>query len=88
MAEGKVSARTFANNDLTAIKTMFNRAVGARLLPFNPAKDLTVEEARKQLGPEIHDCYDDEAALILSATLAPPPARLSRHLGAARCWVP
>lgn len=88
LAEGKVSARTFAHNDLTAIKTMFTRAVRARLLPFNPAKDVTVEEARKQLGREMRDYYDDEAALILSATLAPPPPRLSRHLGAARRWVP
>jgi len=88
LAKGKVSARSFANNDLTAIKTLFNRAVEAKLLATNPANGVTVEEARKQLGRQMRDFYDDEAVLILQKTLVPPPRRLAAYNAAARRWVP
>lgn len=88
LATGKVSPRSFANNDLTAIKTMFNSAVKAKIVPANPAKDVTVERARKQLGREMRDLYDEEAVLILRKTLEVPPPRLSSFHAAARRWVP
>lgn len=88
LAKGNVSPRSFANNDLTAIKTMFNRAVQAKMLLASPAKEVTVEQARKQLGRDMRDLYDDEAKLILQKTLDKPPLRLSKHLAAARRWVP
>ena len=88
LAKGKVSARSFANNDLTAVKTMFNRAVRAKLVLANPAKEVTVEEARKQHGREMRDLYDEEAVLILKRTLEAPSPRLSNHFAAARRWVP
>lgn len=88
LEKGNVTARSFANNDLTAIKTMFNRAVRAKLVAANPAKEVTVEEARKQLGRQKRDIYDDEAVLILQRSLAPPPRRLASYNAAARRWVP
>lgn len=88
LATGKVTARTFANNDLTAIKTMFKRAVKRKLVSVNPAQNVTVEEAHKQLGAEMRDIYDDEAILVLTKTLQPQSPRLAKHNAAARRWVP
>lgn len=88
LATGKVSPRSFANNDLTAIKTMFNSAVKAKIVLANPAKEVTVDQARKQLGREMRDLYDEEAVLILKKTLEAPPPRLSSYHAAARRWVP
>lgn len=46
----------------------------------------TIQDAR--FAPEQYRLTDDEARLILSATLTPPPARLSPERKLARRWVP
>lgn len=88
LAAGKVSPRSFARNDLVAVKTMFKRAIELELLKENPAKDVKVEAARKQRGRQMRDIFDDEAIMILEKTLEPTPKRMSRHIAAARRWVP
>lgn len=88
LVSGKVTARTFANNDLTAIKTIFKRAVKRKLVSVNPAQNVTVEEAHKQVGKAMRDIYDEEAILVLTKTLQPQSPRLAKHNAAARRWVP
>lgn len=85
---GKKSARTFARNDLAALKTLFGNAVEDKLMLSNPAKDIKVRLARRQKAKAMRGFTDEEASLVLAATTAPPPQRTSPHIAVAMRWVP
>jgi integrase len=88
IASGRASARTFARNDLAAVKTIFGLAVQHDMLSVNPAAGIKVVSARRQKGRDMRGFYDEEAIKILEATLVPPLESLSAHFAAARRWVP
>jgi len=85
---GKVkSVRTVRDSYLPAVRSVFKWAAGNGKIAYNPADGVGVGGKRK---PSIRDrgLTDDEAYLILSAGLTPPPERLSPERKLARRWVP
>ncbi|MFB0613694.1 DUF6538 domain-containing protein [Aurantiacibacter poecillastricola] len=81
------SIRTVRDSYLAVIRSVFSWAAGNGKIAHNPAAGVTVGGKRK---PSIRDrgFTDNEAGLILSATLTPPPNRLTPERKLARRWVP
>lgn len=85
---GKVkSVRTVRDSYLPALRSVFKWAAGNGKIAYNPAFGVSVGGKRK---PSIRDrgFTEDEARLILTAAITPPPARLSPERKLARRWVP
>lgn len=82
-----LSAKTVGETYLSTLKTTFRWAVENRKLPINPAETTRVCEAKK-VRMRAQGLTDEEANLILKATLTPPPPRLSSERALARRWVP
>ncbi|MGB3795751.1 MAG: tyrosine-type recombinase/integrase, partial [Alteraurantiacibacter sp.] len=81
------SVRTVRDSYFAVVRSVFSYAAGNGKIAHNPAAGVTVGGKRK---PAIRDrgFTDDEANLILGATLTPPPARLSPERKLAQRWVP
>lgn len=88
LASGRMTPRTFKENDLVAIKAIFNRAISDKILVRSPAADVKLRVSKRDKGRDMRGFFDDEATIILRATLASPPKRLAPHHAAARRWVP
>ena len=72
---------------LAAAKCMFRYAKRKKLIPVNPAQDLSVKSGTKY-ETQMRGYRDDEAAIILKASLAAPSERMTAYHRAARRWVP
>jgi len=81
------SARTVRDSYLPAVRSVFKWAAGNGKIAHNPAAGVSVGGKRK---PSVRDrgFTEDEARLILSVALTPPPDRLSPERKLARRWVP
>lgn len=81
------SARTVRDSYLPAVRSVFKWAAGNGKIAHNPVAGVVMAGKRK---PPIRDkgLTDDEAHLILAATLTLPPDRLSPERKFARRWVP
>jgi integrase len=81
------SVRTVRNSYIAVIRSLFGWAAGNGKIAHNPAAGIKVGGKRK---PSVRDrgFTNDEAHMILSATLKPPPPRLSPERKFARRWVP
>lgn len=82
-----LSAKTVGETYLSALKITFRWAVENRKLAENPAATARVRGAKRVYKRE-RGLTNDEAGLILAATLTPPPPRLSPERALARRWVP
>jgi len=86
--KGKVRGpKTVGEGYLAALKTVFNWAVDNRKLTFNPAQRIGVRQPKKLVTRE-RGLTDEEAYIILAATLQPHGGRLSEERRLARRWVP
>ena len=85
---GKTSARTIQREYLGSLKSIFAYAVRNGRLRENPAKGIYVEEAWGKKAAKMRGFFDEEAKAILRASLATPPARMSKHQADARRWAP
>jgi integrase len=81
------SARTVRESYLAAVRSVFKWAAANGKIASNPVAGVTVGGKRK---PPERDkgLTDEEAQIILSATLKPPPEGLSPERQFARRWVP
>lgn len=81
------SVRTVRDSYLAVVRSVFSWAAGNGKIAHNPAAGVKVGGKRK---PPIRDrgFTADEARMILSAALTPPPTRLSPERKLARRWVP
>ncbi len=82
-----LSARTVRDTYISVLKTIFKWATGNGKLRFNPTVGVQVLGKHKIVVRE-RGLSDAEAKLILAATMAPPPARLTPERALARRWVP
>lgn len=82
-----LAKKTITAGYLPPIKLTLGIAHDEGLIPSNPASGLTVR-APKAAKLRDRDLDDDEAETILTATLAPAPARLDAKHALARRWVP
>lgn len=82
-----LSAKTVGETYLSALKTTFRWALENRKLLQNPAAGARVRGA-KRVHVRERGLTNDEATMILAATLTPPPPRLSPERTLARRWVP
>jgi len=82
-----LSAKTVGETYLSALKITFRWAVENRKLAENPAATARVRGAKRVYKRE-RGLTNDEAGMILAATLTPPPPRLSPERALARRWVP
>jgi integrase len=83
----KLNGKTVRNAYLAAVKATLQYAVEQEELPENVAKGITVRIKKKKKQREKGFTLE-EAHLILNATLAPPPPKMSAEMAAARRWVP
>lgn len=81
------SVRTVRDSYLAVVRSVFNWAAGNGKIAHNPAAGVTVGGKRKSSVRD-RGFTNDEARLILSAALTPPPTRLSPERQLARRWVP
>ena len=81
------SARTVRDSYLAGVRSVFKWAAENGKIAHNPVAGVRVGGKRKQFIRD-RGLTDDEAFLILSATLTPPPDRLSPERKFARRWVP
>ena len=81
------SVRTIRDSYLPAVRSVFKWAAGNGKITHDPTAGVRVGGKRK---PSVRDrgFTDNEAHLILSATLTPPPDRLTPERKIARRWVP
>lgn len=82
-----LSAKTVGETYLSALKTTFRWAVENRKLAESPAATARVRGAKRVYERE-RGLRNEEANMILAATLTPPPPRLSPERALARRWVP
>lgn len=82
-----LSAKTVGETYLSALKTTFRWAVENRKLTDNPAAGARVRGG-KRVRKRDPGLSNGEAAMILAATLTPPPFRLSPERALAQRWVP
>lgn len=82
-----VSARTVRDTYLAVLKSIFRWAVSNGKLPLDPTLGVQVAGKRKATARD-RGLTDEEAAIILAATLAPPQGRLSRERSFAQRWIP
>jgi integrase len=82
------SAKTINDSYLSAVRTVFAFAMDQLLLSDNPATGVKPLPRGKQPILRERDFTAAEQQMILSATLAAPPPRMSAHKAAARRWVP
>lgn len=85
---GAVSPRSFARNNLAAVKSFYNKLRAAKKATANPAADVRVALRKLDKGRKMRGFRDDEAITILEASLLPPPPKLRKRYGVARRWVP
>jgi integrase len=83
----KLDPKTVRNGYLAALKATLSYAVQQQDLTVNVAKGVTVRVKKKKKQRE-KGFTEDEAMLILKATLLLPPRTLSAENAAARRWVP
>jgi len=83
-----LSVATINDAYLAALKTTLNWAVENERLKINPADRVSVRKQSKIVTREERGLNEEEALLILEATLAPPPPRLTAERAFARRWVP
>ncbi|GJE19487.1 DUF6538 domain-containing protein [Methylobacterium marchantiae] len=83
----KLAPLTIRDVYLAAPKALLGFAVEQSMLGSNPAADITVRVKKKKTFRE-PDFKDEEAEMILSASLAPQNDLSSRELKDARRWVP
>lgn len=81
------SAKTVRDTYLGAVKTVFAWATENRKVATSPAAGVTVrgEKPKRLRDPGF---TNDEAVVILRATLQQPEQRPSKHMIAARRWIP
>lgn len=81
------SVRTVRDSYIAIVRSVFSWAAGNGKIAHNPAAGVKVGGKRK---PSVRDggFTEDEARLILTAAITPPPARLSPERKLARRWVP
>lgn len=82
-----LSAATINDAYLAALKTTLNWAVDNAILEHNVATKARVRSQPKSITRE-RGLSDEEALLILRATMDNPPSGLSRERAFARRWVP
>lgn len=82
-----LAKKTISGQYLAAVRLTLAIAHDDGLIPDNPAKGLTVR-APKPTKLRSRDLSDDEARIILEATLQPPPEKLAATHALARRWVP
>jgi len=83
----KLDSKTVRNGYLAALKATLNYAVQQQDLTENVARGVTVRVKKKKKQRE-KGFTEDEAIMILRATLQPPPRNLSAENAAARRRVP
>ena len=79
--------RTVRDTYLAAIKAVFRWAKGNAKIAINPTADLQIRVPKRRRTREA-GFTDEEAILILRATLEPPPKKLSPERVFARRWIP
>jgi integrase len=79
--------RTVRSKYLGPVRAMLTWAVEEKLLPSNAATGIVVRVPKKVKLRE-RDFTAEEARAILTATLKPPPKRLSAGHALARRWIP
>lgn len=83
----KASAKTVKDSDLAALKAVFGWATNNRRTDSNPATGITVKLGKRpKLRPK--GFTDDEARLILRATLTLMPKPEPPATAAAKRWIP
>ncbi|PTS83278.1 hypothetical protein DBR17_08545 [Sphingomonas sp. HMWF008] len=82
-----LSAKTVGETYLSALKTTLRWAVENHKLAGNPAATARVRGPKRVYTRE-RGLSNDEAKMILTATLLPPPPRLSAKRALAHRWVP
>lgn len=85
--EETLDPRTIKNSYLAAVKATLKYAKQQRKLSQNVAKEVTVR-VRKKVKQREKGFTEEEALLILHATLAPAPSNMSEEHAKARRWVP
>jgi len=83
----KLSRITVRDGYIAAMKSFFGWAKRALKIPTNPSANVIVEISDKH-ETKMRGFKDEEAAIILSAALAPMSALMSAENAAARRWVP
>jgi integrase len=78
---------TVRDGYIAAAKSFFGWAKKMKFLPTNPSAEVAVEISKKH-KVKMRGFNDDEAAVILSAALAPMSALMSGENAASRKWVP
>ena len=73
---------------LTAARTVFAWALSNKLIRTNPSRACPSRLPAKAQQLREREFRDNEWRIILNASLAPPPPRMSRHNAMARRWVP
>lgn len=81
------SVRTVRDSYLAVVRSVFSWAAGNGKITHNPAAGVTIGGKRKAAKRD-RGFTEDEASLILAATLTQPPKRLSPERKLARRWVP
>ena len=81
------SAKTVRETYLAAAKAVFGWATENRKVAENPVTGITVRSGKRVKVRE-RAFTNDEAEIILRATLEPAPRRLTRGMALARRWVP
>jgi integrase len=87
LEKSELSPVTIRDGYLAAAKSFFGWAKRKKRLPTNPSAEVFVE-VPESAGRKMRGFNDDEASAILSATLAPFSALMSKENAAARRWVP
>ncbi|HEY8063803.1 MAG TPA: DUF6538 domain-containing protein [Methylosinus sp.] len=89
LIEGGLTRTNVKKNYLICLKAIFAFAVRNKLLKANPASGAHVEIGRRDEKPvKMRALSDEEAAMILTATLAPVGKRMSVKRAAAQRWAP
>jgi integrase len=83
----KLEPRTVRDGYIAAAKSFFGWSTRALKIPSDPSAKVTVEISDKH-EKKMRGFKDEEAAVILSAALAPPSALMSTENADARRWVP
>jgi integrase len=73
---------------LRAARTVFAWALSNKLIRSNPFEGVSIAAAAKTEQLREREFREDEWRIVLNASLAPPPPRMSSHNAMARRWVP
>ena len=73
---------------LRAARTVFAWALSNKLITANPFEGVSIATAAKAEQLREREFREDEWRIILKASLAPAPPRMTRHNAMARRWVP